>query len=53
MILIRQIAIFSLCFQRIFDRMYDCIETLRQIILENVEWSSTIYTEFIQLYKWD
>ena len=31
--------------------MYDCMKTLRQVILENLEWSSTIYTEFIQLYK--
>ena len=51
MILIRQIAIFPLFFSMIFDRMYDCIETLRQIILENVEWSSIISREFIQLYK--
>ena len=31
--------------------MNECMKTLRQVILENIEWSSTIYTEFIQLYK--
>ena len=31
--------------------MNECMKTLRQVILENIEWSSTIYTESIQLYK--
>ena len=30
--------------------MNECMKTLRQVILENIEWSSTIYTESIQLY---
>ena len=30
--------------------MSECMKTLRQVILENIEWSSTIYTESIQLY---
>ena len=31
--------------------MNECMKTLRQVILENIEWSSIIYTESIQLYK--
>ena len=27
--------------------MYDCMRTLQQVILENIEWSSTIY---VQIY---
>ena len=27
------------------------MKTLRQVILENIEWLSTIYTGFIQLSK--
>ena len=29
--------------------MYESMKTLRQVILENIKWSSTIYIEFIQL----
>ena len=35
----------------IFISRYHCMKTLRQVILENIEWSSIIYTEFIQLYE--
>ena len=31
--------------------MYYCMKTLRQFVLENIEWSSTIDTEFKQLYE--
>ena len=31
--------------------MNECMKTLRQVILENIEWSSTIHTESTQLYK--
>ena len=27
--------------------MYDCMRTLQQVILKNIEWSSTIY---VQIY---
>ena len=43
MILIHQIDIFLLYFFLIIDCMYDCMKTLRQVILENMKWSSTIY----------
>ena len=34
--------------------MYDCMKTLRQVILENMKWSSTIYIyKICAINKWD
>ena len=49
MILIHQIDFFPFVFILIIDCMYDCMKTLRQVILENMKCSSTMYIKFVQL----
>ena len=42
MILINQIDIFPFVFSMMFNSMYDCMITLRQVILKNIKWSFTM-----------